>query len=108
MGYLSAFFKSAFGLSFQSYVRKLRCEKARQLLLCTDLSLLDISLSCGFSSPKYFQRAFQKQYGATPREYRRQAPRETGELPAASVLTSQKFLSDQESLRVVQRLLEQG
>lgn len=95
--------------SFQEYLAKLRCEKGpgRELLL-TDRSLLDISLSCGFSSPKYFQRAFQKQYGATPREYRRQAPRETGELPAASVLTSQKFLSDQESLRVVQRLLEQG
>ncbi len=106
--YLSHFFREHFGLSFQEYLAKLRCEKARRELLLTDRSLLDISLSCGFSSPKYFQRAFQKQYGATPREYRRQAPRETGELPAASVLTSQKFLSDQESLRVVQRLLEQG
>lgn len=106
--YLSHFFREHFGLSFQEYLAKLRCEKARRELLLTDRSLLDISLSCGFSSPKYFQWAFQKQYGATPREYRRQAPRETGELPAASVLTSQKFLSDQESLRVVQRLLEQG
>ena len=106
--YLSHFFREHFGLSFQEYLAKLRCEKARRELLLTDRSLLDISLSCGFSSPKYFQRAFQKQYGATPREYRRQAPRETGELPAASVLTSQKFLRDQESLRVVQRLLEQG
>lgn len=104
--YLSHFFREHFGLSFQEYLAKLRCEKARRELLLTDRSLLDISLSCGFSSPKYFQRAFQKQYGATPREYRRQAPWETGELPAASVLTSQKFLSDQESLRVVQRLLE--
>ena len=47
MGYLSAFFKSAFGLPFQSYVRKLRCEKARQLLLCTNLSLLDIRYQAG-------------------------------------------------------------
>ena len=106
--YLSHFFREHFGLSFQEYLAKLRCEKARRELLLTDRSLLDISLSCGFSSPKYFQRAFQKQYGATPKEYRRQAPRETGELPAASVLTSQEFLSDQESLRIVQRLLERG
>ena len=106
--YLSHFFREHFGLSFQEYLAKLRCEKARRELLLTDRSLLDIGLSCGFSSPKYFQRAFQKQYGATPKEYRRQAPRETGELPAASVLTSQEFLSDHESLRVVQRLLEQG
>ena len=106
--YLSHFFREHFGLSFQEYLAKLRCEKARRELILTDRSLLDISLSCGFSSPKYFQRAFQKQYGAAPKEYRRQAPRETGELPAASVLTSQEFLSDQESLRVVQRLLERG
>lgn len=66
MGYLSAFFKSAFGLSFQSYVRKLRCEKARQLLLCTDLSLLDISLACGFSDLKYFNQGFAQQFGCSP------------------------------------------
>ena len=105
--YLSHFFREHFGLSFQEYVAKLRCEKARRELLLTDRSLLDISLSCGFSSPKYFQRAFQKQYGATPKEYRRQAPRETGERPAASVLTSQEFLGDQESLAVVRKLLAQ-
>ena len=54
MNYLSAFFKSVFGMSFQAYVMKKRCEKARQLLLLTDFSLLDISIACGFSDVKYF------------------------------------------------------
>lgn len=58
--YLSHFFREHFGLSFQEYLAKLRCEKARRELLLTDRSLLDISLSCGFSSPKYFQPGFSK------------------------------------------------
>lgn len=103
--YLSHFFREHFGLSFQEYLAKLRCEKARRELLLTDRSLLDISISCGFSSPKYFQRAFEKQYGASPKEYRKQAPRQIGEQPAASVFTSQEFLSDRESLEIVRRLL---
>ncbi|MEI3348143.1 MAG: helix-turn-helix transcriptional regulator [Dysosmobacter sp.] len=105
--YLSHFFREQFGLSFQEYVGKLRCEKARRELLLTDRSLLDISLACGFSSPKYFQRAFARQYGAAPREYRRLAPRESEARQTPGVLTSQEFLSDEQSLSIVQRLLEQ-
>lgn len=105
--YLSHFFREQFGLSFQEYVGKLRCEKARRELLLTDRSLLDISLACGFSSPKYFQRAFARQYGAAPREYRRLAPRESEARQTPGVLTSQEFLSDEQSLSIVQRLLQQ-
>ena len=105
--YLSHFFREQFGLSFQEYVGKLRCEKARRELLLTNRSLLDISLACGFSSPKYFQRAFARQYGATPREYRRMAPRESEARQTPGVLTSQEFLSNEQSLSIVQRLLEQ-
>lgn len=79
---------------------------ARELLL-TDRSLLDISLACGFSSPKYFQRAFARQYGAAPREYRRLAPRESEARQTPGVLTSQEFLSDEQSLSIVQQLLQQ-
>ena len=47
----------------------LRCEKARQLLLLTDLNLLDIALELGFSDIKYLNKAFEKQYGYSPSEY---------------------------------------
>lgn len=40
--YLSHFFKDNFGMSFQNYLLKIRCERARHLLILTDY-LLDSS-----------------------------------------------------------------
>ena len=105
MGYLSAFFKSAFGLSFQSYVRKLRCEKARQLLLCTDLSLLDISLACGFSDLKYFNQGFAQQFGCSPRQYRLDAQRDSHTPRQDFTFTTQEFLSPSASRDVLEKYL---
>lgn len=68
--YLSHSFKDYFGMSFQEYVMRVRCEHASKLLLATNYSLLDISLRCGFSDPKYMKKGFLKQFGCTPREYR--------------------------------------
>lgn len=97
MSYLSAFFKEAFGMSFQSYLMKMRCEKARQLLLLTDLSLLNISIACGFSDVKYLNRGFAEQFGCSPRAYRREFKQEAGARRQRSVLTTQEFLSPDES-----------
>ncbi|MCM1122788.1 MAG: AraC family transcriptional regulator [Eubacterium sp.] len=96
--YLSHFFKENFGVSFQQYVSKIRCEKAQQLLLLTDDSLLDISISTGFSDPKYFNRAFREQYGCTPKEYRKKFEHEPLPSQQKSMLTTQEFLSDAASL----------
>jgi AraC family carnitine catabolism transcriptional activator len=52
------------------YYQKIRLRVARNLLFYSDMSIRDISLSCGFSSPPVFTRAFRAQYGQTPREYR--------------------------------------
>lgn len=104
--YLSHFFKEAFGTSFQNYIAKLRCEHARQLLLLTDYSLLDISLSCGFSDPKYFNKGFLAQYGCTPKDYRnnfRNAHLEPHQEPR---LCTQEILSEQESLVILERYRE--
>ena len=94
MSYLSHFFKNSFGVSFQDYLTKIRCEKARQLLLLTDFSLLDISISCGFSDIKYFYKGFRRQFGCSPRQYRLHF--EGGELSPQqkSLLSSQEVLPD--------------
>lgn len=101
--YLSHFFKETFGTCFQDYVNKLRCEHARQLLLLTDYSLLDISLQCGFSDPKYFNRRFLTQYGATPKEYRRSFQHAHLSIQQQSMLSTQEFLSEQASLVMLER-----
>ncbi len=52
------------------YYQKIRLRAARNLLFYSGMSIRDISLSCGFSSPPVFTRAFHAQYGQAPREYR--------------------------------------
>ena len=57
-------------MTFQEYLAKKRSERARELLLQTNYSLLDISMACGFSDLKYLQSSFQKYYGCTPKDYK--------------------------------------
>lgn len=102
--YLSHYFKECFGMSFQGYVLKLRCERARQLLLTADMSLLDIGISCGFSDPKYFNKGFRDQYGCTPKAYRAGFRSARPEQREKSILTAQEFLSATASLEVLTQL----
>lgn len=103
--YLSHFFKENLGLSFQEYLARIRSEKARQLLLLTNQSLLDISMSAGFSDPKYFNSSFKKQYGCTPKEYRKQFEHSTLPNQQISMLTTQEFLSEEASLVLLSKYL---
>lgn len=103
--YLSHLFKDFMGISFQSYLLKIRCEKARQLLLLTPYSLLDISISCGFSDPKYFNKGFLQQFGYTPKEYRKLFYQEEISIYQKSTLTSQKILSDTQSIEILENIM---
>lgn len=103
--YLSHFFKEWIGISFQDYLLKIRCEKARQLLLLTDLRLLDICMSCGFSDPKYFNNGFRRQFGYSPKEYRLHFQNEPLPQQQKSMLTTQDFLSIEASRVTLQRYL---
>lgn len=49
----------------------LRLQKAKELVMHTSLSTLEIALQCGFSSGSYFSRCFQREFGARPSDLRR-------------------------------------
>lgn len=51
----------------------LRLEKARQLLRQTDMSVLEVSLACGFESPSYFTRSYRARFARCPREDRQRS-----------------------------------
>lgn len=69
--YLSRKFRECVGIGVHEYLVFLRLQQARLELVSTDDSVTDIALRCGFSSGNYFKDAFLKQYGVTPRAYRK-------------------------------------
>ena len=64
------YFKENMGTSFVEYLRDYRLTMAARLLLVSDETILSISEEVGFDNLSYFNRAFKKKYGVTPREYR--------------------------------------
>ena len=67
-------FKSNIDTSPARFYRGLRLENARDLLLHTNLSTLEIGVQTGFSSSSHFAMAYQKHYGMRPTDARRPVP----------------------------------
>ena len=72
--YISHYIKSMIGISYQEYLNNIRFEHAYQLLLKTDLNLLDICLETGISSTRYLNNMFIEQYGYSAKEFRKKRP----------------------------------
>jgi len=68
--YFSSIFKEKIGLSFLDYLNKVRIEKAKELLVNTDLKVWEIAEKVGYKNPKHFARIFKDITGLTPNEYR--------------------------------------
>lgn len=65
-------FATTMGETVQAFIRRLRLEKAVNLLVFTpSMRITDVSLECGFSSSQNFARAFKERYGLSPGDYRR-------------------------------------
>lgn len=68
--YLSREFHKYTGYTFVAYVNRTRCKMAQRLLLDGGLSIREVGERCGFESPSYFARSFQRYVGMLPGEYR--------------------------------------
>ena len=67
---LERLFKQYLGSLPSRYYLELRLQRARQLLLETNSSIVQVGLMCGFSSGSHFSTAFGTLFGNTPREER--------------------------------------
>lgn len=63
-------FIKATGMTPNEYIRTLRINKAKKELICTEKTIVQISLECGFTSPYYFARCFSESENTTPTAYR--------------------------------------
>ncbi|TDQ37743.1 helix-turn-helix domain-containing protein [Aureibacillus halotolerans] len=77
--HFSRLFKEATGLSPQYYVSALRLQKAKELLLQTNLKIRDIGLEIGQQSLGTFTTRFTDKVGVTPSQFR-QSSEDTQEL----------------------------
>ncbi|RKL66230.1 AraC family transcriptional regulator [Salipaludibacillus neizhouensis] len=72
---LSKAFKKVIGVNFIDYLTGLRMDKAKELLLQTNMKINDIAEEVGYRH-SYFNRIFKKQVGVTPSQYRKKLTNE--------------------------------
>ncbi|PJE25786.1 transcriptional regulator, AraC family with amidase-like domain [Pseudooceanicola antarcticus] len=63
---LERLFRRYLNRSPKRYYMELRLQKARNLLMQTDMSVINVALSCGFASPSHFSKCYRAQYQTTP------------------------------------------
>ena len=69
--YLCRLFKRYMEMRPVEYIRKVRISRAKKLLSNTDLTVQEVAAKCGFESPTYFYRCWNKTEKESPAEYRR-------------------------------------
>ena len=63
---LERLFRRYLNRSPKRYYMELRLQKARNLLMQTDMSVINVALACGFASPSHFSKCYRSHYQKTP------------------------------------------
>ena len=64
-------FKKYTGINFVNYIKELRINEAKRLLVDTDKKINEISMLVGYENEKHFMKIFKGMYGVSPSEYRK-------------------------------------
>ena len=67
---LERLFRKYLNRSPARYYLELRLNRARLLLLQTNMSVIDVALACGFVSASHFSKCYRDHFGRTPRKER--------------------------------------
>lgn len=68
--HISRSFRKHLGMTPSDYLNDIRLNYAANLLINTDISVLEISLEAGFENLSWFYRKFNEKYGVTPKKFR--------------------------------------
>lgn len=63
---LERLFRRYLNRSPKRYYMETRLARARNLLMQTEMTIIEVALACGFSSPSHFSKCYRAQYGSTP------------------------------------------
>ncbi len=67
--YLSNLFAKETGMTFSNYLKKIRMEKAKELILNTDMKIYEVACSVGYPDQKYFSKVFKEYAGVSAKQY---------------------------------------
>lgn len=70
--YIDKKMKEELGMTPHAYLNSIRMQNAKKLLERSGLPIQRIALECGFSDNSLFYKAFRKQFGCSPSQWRRQ------------------------------------
>ncbi|OWY06532.1 AraC family transcriptional regulator [Thioclava sp. IC9] len=74
---LERLFRRYLNRSPKRYYMELRLQKARNLLMQTEMSVINVAMACGFASPSHFSKCYRAHYQTTP--YRERGASAAGE-----------------------------
>lgn len=80
--HLSRSLKKYYGVTVTDYINILRINYASNLLLNTNIPIIDICFECGFQSLSYFYRIFKEKNGLTPSDFRDNYNQKSKKIPA--------------------------
>ncbi len=63
-------FRQFLGITPSQYLNRRRLERAAELLIHSQLPVLEVCYEVGFDNPSYFHRLFRQAFGQTPKAYR--------------------------------------
>lgn len=63
---LERLFSRYLSRSPKRHYMEIRLQKARNLLMQTEMSVINVALACGFTSPSHFSKCYRAQYQTTP------------------------------------------
>ncbi|GBF78172.1 DNA-binding response regulator [Paenibacillus sp. 598K] len=67
--YLSQLFKEVTGENYNSYITRVRMEKAKEMMLSGKYKLYEVAIRVGYKNNAYFSQQFKKYTGKSPSEY---------------------------------------
>ena len=86
---LQRLFRRNLGVTPAQYYVNMRLRRARELLLQTDMPIMNITVACGFRSPCHFSKSYRSVFGHSPSHERREPgpPEAGGRLPGPAEMS---------------------
>lgn len=67
--YISNLFAKEMGMTFSNYLKRVRIEKAKELILTTDMKIYEVACSVGYPDQKYFSKVFKEYTGTSAKQF---------------------------------------